>query len=141
MTDRLKQIWSGFEGATTRRLTGRGVDNIVMPSRRAGESAPIDVEAPSEAAFAALKDRLSAAGRKAERAASRRGERSAYDGAVQGARGDEAAAAVSDLLKGLAATEARTARRATADYVSHVSSDPKAAAKLFAPRKKFLGLF
>lgn len=137
MTDRLKQIWSGFEGATTRRLTGRGVDNIVMPSRRAGESAPIDVEAPSEAAFAALKDRLSAAGRKAERAASRRGERSAYDGA----RGDEAAAAVSDLLKGLAATEARTARRATADYVSHVSSDPKAAAKLFAPRKKFLGLF
>ena len=42
MTDRLKQIWSGFEGVTERRLTGRGIDNIVPPQLarmdRAGEN-------------------------------------------------------------------------------------------------------
>ncbi|MEZ5893497.1 MAG: hypothetical protein R3C58_10220 [Parvularculaceae bacterium] len=63
MSDRLKQIWSGFSQTTTRHLTGRGVENILVPHRSdytaADESfLPADFNAPAQAAFAALKENL-----------------------------------------------------------------------------------
>ena len=48
--------------------------------------------------------------------------------------------AVRDLIMGLKATEARTARPEI-DYVKWAAANPKAAPKLTAPRKKILGLF
>lgn len=38
MTDRLKQIWGDFEGRTSRRLTGRGIDHIIAPPPPRSES-------------------------------------------------------------------------------------------------------
>ncbi len=63
MTDHLKTIWKNFEGATSRRLTGSGVDNIHVPSRQdlaaeAEQFLPENFETPATAAFAALKERL-----------------------------------------------------------------------------------
>lgn len=59
MSERLRQIWSGFEGQTTRNLTGRGVDKIVVPQRsdwRADDEAflPEAFEGPAKAAFDVL---------------------------------------------------------------------------------------
>ena len=33
MAERLKQIWAGFAETTSRHLTGKGVDNIIVPHR------------------------------------------------------------------------------------------------------------
>jgi len=116
MADRLKQIWGGFEKTTTRRLSGRGVDHIVVPSRHdyqaTDDSAlPQNFTAPAEAAFAALKGKLSAQEKKfARKAAGRSGEappaplspEAEFERAPEGAR---------DLIRGLKATEARVSRR------------------------------
>lgn len=107
MHERLKQIWGGFERETTRRLTGRGVDNIVLPQARewrgAGEPLPEGVAGPAEAAFEALKARLDAQsksrGRRMEAAPS---EPPVFAAVESGA--------ARDLIRGLAATEARTRR-------------------------------
>lgn len=61
MSERLKQIWSGFASETTRHLTGRGVDNILVPHRtdyaETDESfLPENYHGPAESAFSALKD-------------------------------------------------------------------------------------
>ncbi len=65
MSDRLKQIWSGFETETTRNLTGSGIDNIHVPHRREWRARddnflPENFEAPAERAFAALNWKLEA---------------------------------------------------------------------------------
>ncbi len=65
MAERLKQIWSGFEETTTRNLTGRGVDNIIVPNRvdyQAQDKAflPEAFNAPAHAAFAALHEQIKA---------------------------------------------------------------------------------
>ncbi|MFN3958489.1 MAG: hypothetical protein ACK4NP_01090 [Parvularculaceae bacterium] len=149
MSQRLKQIWSGFEKTTTRRLTGRGVDNIVVPSRvdwRAEERASLAPEAilPAEAAFSALKLRLTAAEQRAVRREERRARaegRSLSAAAPDPLEAANAAPeAVRDLMMGLKATEARTARPEI-DYVKWAAANPKAAPKLMAPRKKIFGLF
>ncbi len=147
MSERLKQIWSGFEKTTTRRLTGRGVDNILVPSRadwRAEERASLAPEAilPAEAAFSALKHRLSAAEQRVARKEERRAK---VEGRALSAAPDPMEAAnaapegVRDLILGLKATEARIERR-DIDYVKWAAANPKAAPKLNAPRKKIFGI-
>jgi len=147
MSERLKQIWSGFEKTTTRRLSGRGVDTIVVPSRtdwRAEERASLAVDAatPAAAAFAALKHRLSA---HEQRAARKEERRARADGRSLTAPPDPLEAAntapetVRDLMVGLKATDARIARR-DIDYAAYLAANPKGALSL-APKKKFLGIF
>ncbi len=147
MSERLKQIWSGFEKTTTRRLTGRGVDAIVVPSRadwRAEERASLGAEAilPAEAAFSALKHRLTAA---EQRVARRQERRAKAEGRTLSAAPDPIEAAnaapegVRDLIMGLKATEARIERR-DIDYVKWAAANPKAAPKLTPPRKKIFGI-
>ena len=148
MNDRLKQIWSGFEKSTTRRLTGRGVDNILVPSRadwRAEERASLAPEAilPAEAAFSALKHRLSASEQRAARKEERRAK---AEGRSLSAAPDPVEAAnaaydsVRDLMMGLKATQARVERR-DIDYTAYLATNPKGAPKLAAPKKKLFGVF
>lgn len=66
MTDRLKQIWSGFEQQTSRHLTGNGIDNIHVPNRREWRAEDTkflgeNFEAPADRAFAALQYKLAEA--------------------------------------------------------------------------------
>lgn len=147
MSERLKQIWSGFEKTTTRRLTGRGVDAIIVPSRadwRAEERASLGAEAilPAEAAFFALKHRLTAAEQRVARKEERRAK---AEGRTLSAAPDPIEAAnaapegVKDLIMGLKATEARIERR-DIDYVKWAAANPKTAPKLTPPRKKIFGI-
>jgi hypothetical protein len=148
MNERLKQIWSGFEKTTTRRLTGRGVDNILVPSRtdwRAEERASLAPDAilPAEAAFAALKHRLTASERRAARKEERRARAEGRSLTAAPDPADAAKAApesVKDLMLGLKATEARVARR-DIDYAAYLAANPKGAPKLSARRKKIFGVF
>lgn len=142
MVERLKQIWGGFEQATTRKLTGRGIENIVLP-QRAAERAPqtaltpekAGVEAPAQAAFAALRDQLGAQQKRFgknskkgfvddEPAAPRFGESVDFADAPEAAR---------DLIRGLAATEARITRDFRLYDTAMLSASPK--------KKKIFGLF
>lgn len=151
MTDqRLKQIWGGFERVTQRNLTGRGIENIDVPNRRDfratdAEFLPKSFSAPADAAFAALKQRLSAAGQRAQKKEERRA-RAAGRGfsappAPLSAEAQEEGApeSVRDLIRGLKSTEMRTERR-DSDYASFAAANPGATPKLKARRKLF-GLF
>lgn len=163
MADRLKQIWGGFESATTRPLAGRGVGNIHVPSRRDFQ---VDDEAflsesfraPAEAAFATLRAQLSTAEKKAAKRL-RDGETFDPTEAPQlseaSFNGDSEAAR--DLIRGLKSTEARV-RRSDFDYAASLAAGagkkrlfgaakpsardakPKAP-KLEIKRRKFLGIF
>ncbi|MEZ5892725.1 MAG: hypothetical protein R3C58_06220 [Parvularculaceae bacterium] len=150
MAERLKQIWGGFERVTQRSLTGRGVDNIELPNRRelqAHDDAflPKQYSAPADAAFTALKHRLSAAEQRAVRREERRAraEGRSFSAPPAPLSGDAAEMSapdsVRDLIRGLHATEMRTERR-DFDYASFASANPKGLPKLKG-RKKFLGLF
>lgn len=154
MTERLKEIWSGFEGVTSRHLTGRGVDNIIVPHRQDWQAEdqqflPENYPAPSYAAFEKLRTRLAEKGKKAEARARRRGETAemaemappppdpAFNGELKPVR---------DLIRGLMATEARVAR-SDYDYADFLSARPQKK-RLFGGaktarggRRKFLGLF
>lgn len=155
MEDRLKQIWSGFEAATSRRLTGRGVDNIIVPSRQRWDAEneeflSEDFVMPSAVAFETLKARLKAKEKKLAKGKRRRGETGdtpppmgmpASNGEMQAAK---------DLVRGLMSTEARVAR-SDYDYVEFLDEMP-AKRRLFGRskprkpkaagrRKKFLGIF
>ena len=150
MAERLKQIWGGFERVTTRSLTGRGVENIEVPSRfdyQAADEAflPKNFSAPADAAFAALKHRLSAAEqrqiRKEERRARSAGRSFSAPPAPLSGDAPETSApdSVKDLIRGLHATEMRTTRR-DADYRSFAAANPKLTPKLKS-RKKLFGIF
>lgn len=153
MTERLKQIWSGFESVTARRLTGRGIDNIAVPHRQDWQAddaqfLPQNYPAPSYAAMESLRARLAEKGRKAERRA-RRGETAAMaemapppaDPAFNGELKP-----VKDLIRGLMSTEARVAR-SDYDYADYLAEQPQKKRLFGGPRpapggrKKFLGLF
>ena len=141
MTDRLKQIWSGFEGQTTRRLTGRGVDNIAVPHRQDWqaddlEHLPQNFDAPSHAAFEALKASLAAKEKKSAKRRPRRGEtaelaappaRSSLDGDLKPVR---------DLIRGLRSTEDRIAR-SDFDYSEHLAANPQRKRGLFGGKRVF----
>lgn len=142
MVERLKQIWGGFEGATTRRLTGRGVDNILVPARRDYGAAdetflPDGFTPPAEAAFARLKAQLSAAERKdAKKSGRRNGAAFAPPAPLSpGSETEGAPEAARDLIRGLNATEARVSRRSV-EY-----GDSPEAAAAGRGRKKVFGIF
>jgi hypothetical protein len=162
MADRLRQIWSGFEGATTRPLTGRAVGNLMVPSRQDyvvhdEDFLSEEYRAPADAAFSALRAQLSAAEKKASKRV-RDGETmnpfEAPEVSETAFNGDSDAAR--DLIKGLKATEARV-RRSDYDYAANLAAGGKKrmfakndkakpakapkAPKLEFKRKKFLGLF
>lgn len=136
MTERLKQIWGGFERTTTRALTGRGVDHLVLHPRR--DDAPrFDPStsgdpAPAEVAFSALKTRLLDHGRRSAR------QNGGKDRAIDPVAAFEAEFAATsettrDLIRALKATEDRV-ERPRRDY--HAG-----AATARAPHKSFFGLF
>ncbi|GJL95531.1 MAG: hypothetical protein DHS20C05_19360 [Hyphococcus sp.] len=144
MADRLKDIWSGFEQTTSRNLSGKGVDNIIVPSRAdygADDSAflPENYSGPAEAAFSALRADLEAKGkffnRKKKSAQSTDAAQPHEDASSFHERdfsGDE-------LVRGLRSTAMRTSR-CELDYESYLSSDAgKAAAKKH--KKKRFGIF
>ncbi|MCB2112223.1 MAG: hypothetical protein R3C42_01940 [Parvularculaceae bacterium] len=150
MTERLKKIWGGFERATTRNLTGRGVDNIEIPERFdyaavEDDLLPKNFSTPADAAFAALKTRLSAAEQRAlkreERRAKAAGKSFIAPPAPLSAEAAEASVpdSVKDLIRGLRSTAMRTERR-DVDYAAFAQANPGLAPKLKG-RKKFLGLF
>ncbi len=142
MTERLKQIWSGFEDATSRQLTGRGIDNIAPPRRvdylaEDEECLPQDFHGPAETAFAALRETL--AGH--EKKFSRGGRR---DAAPAPSPEDMLTAPVSfnddDLIRGLRATALRT-ERAEYDYSAFMTTDEgKRSVRRYKKKKRF-GLF
>lgn len=140
MDERLKQIWSGFEEVTTRRLTGRGVDNIAVPHRTDYVAEDIDFlpeefTAPAEAAFSALREELGRKEKKFGRKKKQTSNMSAAeaDGQTQNFNGD-------DLLKGLRATALRT-ERPERDYQAFLSSAEGKATYKKLKRKKRFGLF
>ncbi|WP_306253128.1 hypothetical protein [Parvularcula sp. IMCC14364] len=141
MTDHLKDIWNRFEEKTTRNLTGAGVDNIPRPVieemerhrsrlQDAHEAVavpmPEGVPAPADAAFSALRDRLTSFDKKG-----RPSQQASQDFSVPQINDDQ-------LTRDLKETEKLTARKEP-DYLSSVhrmeaeNGRPK--------RKKFLGIF
>lgn len=148
MTERLKQIWSGFSETTTRTLTGRGVDNILVPHRSdyaATDEAflPENFNAPAEAAFSTLRENLA----QKEKLFGRKPKKHpAKD--LSGAPGDQSANSAAadfstsgdDLIRGLRATAMRV-ERPDLDYGAYLeSSEGKALFKKHKKKKRF-GLF
>lgn len=149
MADRLKDIWGGFASQTERRLTGKGVDNIVVPHRADYEGAdaqflPENFESPAERAFTALRADLAA---KEKKAARRKGKKSAAapDEAPRGGSHyapediDEKKWGSDDLNRGLWSTAMRV-ERSDLDYGRYLSSDAGKKA-LKRTKKKRFGLF
>ncbi len=150
MAERLKQIWGGFERVTQRSLTGRGVENIEVPNRREYQAhdeafLPKNFSPPAEAAFSALKHRLSAAERRTIRKEERqaRAEGRSFSAPPAPLSGDAAESvapdSVRDLIRGLRSTEMRTQRR-DFDYTAFAAANPKATPKLKS-RRKIFGVF
>ncbi|MEO0397908.1 MAG: hypothetical protein AAF224_00625 [Pseudomonadota bacterium] len=151
MSERLKEIWSVFEGKTERRLTGGGVENIALPPRHEADGGaehflPSDFTPPSEAAFSALKAEIIAAGDKNTRRGKRDNNESvgaAYRNAQRGVDTASLAGApveTIEMMRGLNATAARV-DRAPLDYGQFLSTSASAKLSGLKKRKKFLGLF
>ena len=135
MTERLKQIWSGFEGVTTRNLTGSGVDNIVVPSRvdyQAEDQSflPETFNAPAHAAFAELHSTLTDNKKRFGRKKKEQAEQ---------AEPVEVSASVSfgpeDLFQGLEATAWRV-ERTEMNYQHFLSSGGAKALETLGKKKK-----
>ncbi len=148
--ERLKQIWGGFERVTQRNLSGRGVENIEVPNRRNfaahdEEFLPKNFAAPADAAFSALRHRLSASEqrqlKKEERRARAAGRSFSAPPAPLSADAAEEGApkSVRDLIRGLRSTEMRIERREV-DYTAFAAANPNATPKLKA-RRKIFGIF
>jgi hypothetical protein len=144
MSDRLKQIWSGFEQTTTRSLTGRGVDSIPVPPRadyspKDAAFLPENYDAPAAAAFSALRDNLA----KKERAFA--GKKKNPDAALPSAADDLATATAfsvsgDDFIRGLRATSMRV-ERPEIDYALFLESKEGRAHFKKHKRKKLFGIF
>lgn len=140
MTDHLKEIWGRFEEQTTRNLTGSGVDNIPRPNieemerhrselKSAHEAAsvpmPEGVKEPAQAAFDALRQRLTDFDKKG------RPQRREDEFTVPQIRDDKLSA---DLKE----TEKLTARR----EMDYLKSNYRLQAEDQRPkRKKIFGIF
>jgi len=140
MAERLKQIWAGFEEATTRRLTGRGVDNIIVPHRTDWKAEdegflPENFDGPAQTAFDALHEKMAENqkkfGRKKQKKTAPAKSAPAGAAAPSFTGGEE-------LVKGLRATAMRTERSAL-DYEAFLTSDEGKVA--LRKRKKRFGLF
>lgn len=144
MTERLKEIWSGFSAQTERKLTGRGVENIIVPHRADydaidRELLPEDYESPAERAFTALRADL----KKKEKKFAGKKKRGSADFAsrsrVNDATPDEKAWGKDDLNVGLLSTAMRV-ERTELDYERFLGSDAGRKA-LKRTRKKRFGIF
>lgn len=142
MGNRLKDIWAGFEETTSRHLMGGGVDNIAVPHRvdyAAEDEAllPENFDAPAEAAFTALREKLAGQekkfGRKVWRKGGTRAENTSPDMTTQTFNGDE-------LIQGMRATSMRT-ERPERDYQSFLASDEGKAALKRHKKKRRFGVF
>lgn len=144
MSERLKQIWSGFEETTSRNLTGRGVDNILVPPRadyspKDAAFLPENYDTPAAAAFSALRENLA---RKEKLFA---GKKKKADAALPSEAEDFVAATAfsasgDDLIRGLRATALRV-ERPEIDYAVFLESKEGRAHFKKHKRKKFLGIF
>lgn len=145
MSDRLKQIWSGFEETTSRKLTGRGVDNIPVPPRadyspKDAAFLPENFDAPASAAFSALRENLS----KKEKLFA--GKKKKADAALPSEPEDFVAAtafsaAGDDLIRGLRATSMRVERPEIDYSVFLESKEGRAHFKKHKRKKKLFGIF
>ena len=144
MGNRLKEIWAGFEGVTSRHLTGGGVENIPVPHRvdfNADEEPALPegvTSAPAEAAFAVLREKLSEQEKRFSiRPKKRRAalpEEAPEAMANQSFGGEE-------LIKGMKATAFRT-ERSDYDYSAFMATDAgRATFKKLKQKKKRFGLF
>ncbi|MEM1396182.1 MAG: hypothetical protein AAGH38_01890 [Pseudomonadota bacterium] len=140
MSEKLKAIWSSYEGRTSRRLTGNGVDNIAAPSRSEDWEQEIGSDIPSaaEAAFTALRSTLADQSRNQSRQSNRH-DRSVgrNDATSMGGAADEEP--IAGLLRGLASTERRT-DRAPLDYSAFMASNAGQKLKSVKRKKRFLGI-
>ena len=139
MDKRLKKIWSGFEETTDRRLTGGGVDNIIVPHRMdyiADDKALLTAEysAPAQAAFAALRDRLAA---QEKNYTFKFGKRSQN---TDRHFSDAEPFPTEELVTGMRATALRTQRPDT-DYSAFMETDAGKAALKRHQKKKRFGIF
>lgn len=142
MADRLKEIWTGFSGATERRLTGKGVDNIIVPHRADYDGAdkqflPDGFESPAERAFAVLRADLAAKEKKVRRKT--KAPASGTPGPSGDDDTDEQKWGSDDLNVGLWSTAMRV-ERSELSYTRFVDSDAGKKA-LKRTRKKRFGLF
>ena len=143
MSNRLKQIWSGFETSTTRHLTGGGVENILVPPRSdysATDEAflPENYNAPAAAAFSALRDNL---GKKAKNLAGKQNDAAKLPSeAEEHVAATAFSAAGDDLIRGLRATAMRV-ERPEIDYAAFLESKVGKAHYKKHKRKKRFGLF
>ena len=139
MVERLKEIWSGFSAQTERKLTGRGVDNIIVPHRADYDALdrqllPEGYESPAERAFAALRADL----KRKEKKFAPKGEATKAKFADEPLQ-DEKAWGKDDLNVGLWSTAMRV-ERSEIDYQRFMTSD-EGKKTLKRTRKKFLGIF
>ena len=141
MTDRLKDIWNGFEESTTRRLTGDGVDNIPLPEQHfnwrgaSDKPLPQDYAEPVRAAFDAFEEQLEQSAKRSRRRKPTTTSFASDEPVAPQFYGHE------DLAQSLASTAQRTTRRET-DYATFSATDE--GQKLYKAqkrKKKFLGLF
>ncbi|VAW07754.1 hypothetical protein MNBD_ALPHA05-43 [hydrothermal vent metagenome] len=135
MAERLREIWSGFAEVTTRNLTGKGVEGIIVPHR--ADYAPDDsqflpeaYEGPAARAFETLRADLAAKNKKFSRR--KQAEPSPQSEAAAQRAGD-------DLFQGMHATTMRI-ERTDLDYGTYLSSDVGKAA-LKKHKKKRFGIF
>lgn len=142
MSERLKEIWSGFSAQTERKLTGKGVDNIIVPHRADYDAIdrqflPEGYESPAERAFAALRADIKAKekkfGGKRKKQAGAEAPRAAQPAP------DEKAWGKDDLNVGLLSTAMRV-ERTELDYQRFLASDEGKKA-LKRTKKKRFGIF
>lgn len=143
MTERLKEIWSGFSAQTERKLTGRGVENIIVPHRADydaldRELLPEDYESPAERAFTALRADLNTKQKKFTGKKRDMADFSSKAG-LNDAAPDEKAWGKDDLNVGLLSTAMRV-ERTELDYERFLGSDAGRKA-LKRTRKKRFGIF
>ncbi len=143
MSDRLKQIWSGFSETTTRNLTGKGIENIPVPHRTDyssvdAEYLPENFSTPAAAAFSSLRDRLS----KKEKlfAAKKKSDAALPSEAEDFVAATAFSASGDDLIRGLRATAMRV-ERPELDYAAFLESREGRAHYKKHKRKKRFGLF
>lgn len=144
MADRLKDIWSNFSEQTERRLTGKGVDGIIVPHRADYDAVdaqflPENYEGPAERAFTALRADLAAKEKKASRKALRGKTKAPQSAASQVDRNDEQAWGKDDLNRGLWSTAMRV-ERTELDYSTFMSSS-EGKKTLKRTKKKRFGIF
>ena len=137
MAERLKQIWAGFAETTSRHLTGKGVDNIIVPHRSDytvddSDFLPTDYIAPAETAFAALRADL-----KAKEKRFGRKKKALADQAQLSAEPQRNPFAGDEVFRGLSATMMRV-ERSDMDYESYLSSDAGKAAAKKLRKKRFI---